>query len=166
MKKLIMILSLIAMGFALKHEYYVSVFQLNYNKANKQVEVSLKVFTDDLEKMLKDRRYGILAVSNETHRTQIDLALEKEVKNGFHFRDKNNKEHELNVLGFEEEEDVTWVYFTVEKVRSLKEANLEVTWFTEIFPGQKNIIHFKNGGEELSEYLDIDNPQKTFTFGT
>jgi hypothetical protein len=46
------------------HEYYVSVTRANYNPASARLEISMKLFTDDLERTITQNTGEVLKLSS------------------------------------------------------------------------------------------------------
>ncbi|HEU4472678.1 MAG TPA: DUF6702 family protein, partial [Flavisolibacter sp.] len=52
------------------HPFYISVTEVNHNRADKTLEISCKIFADDLEETLE-----------KSYKTQLDISAEKDKAN-------------------------------------------------------------------------------------
>ena len=122
------------------HKFYVAVFQLEYVPAKKVVQMTSRIFIDDLDAALS-RKYG----------KKFYLCTPKELKetNDYlkqYFTDKieiklNKKAQALKFLGRETEDDVLICYFTLSAESNIKTIEVKNTVLFENFPDQQNIIH-------------------------
>lgn len=150
MKKWGLILLLLVSAQVLSaHKFYVSLTQINYNSKTKSIEVTLKLFTDDLE----------LSTTNFSKKTvKIINAEDSDVEIANYIKDKfsisiNNKVQVLNYLGKEMENDVSWCYLEIKNVTDIQSIKINNRIFTEQFPDQKNLIHLNVNGVEESAVL-------------
>src|SRR5688500_15851022 len=110
----IMLLFLLAGGLSsmAAHKFYVAVFQLEYVPAKKVVQMTSRIFIDDLDKELS-RKYGMkfyLCTTKEIKQTNDYLKK--------YFEDKiqiklNKKPQAIKFLGRETEDDVLICYYTI-----------------------------------------------------
>jgi hypothetical protein len=160
-KILVLIMILGAFGI---HEYYVSIFRLTYSRTEKQIQGELKVFTDDLELLLKNNDYGVFALDDKSQKAAIERSLSEELPKHIKYFDIKNRPKKLSLVGFENEGDLTWVYFTIDDVKSVKEPALEIDWMLDMYSDQVNIVHFYDGIDERSEFLSQAKPKVKFIF--
>lgn len=159
----ILILVIVVGAFGL-HEYYVSIFRLTFNRTEKQIQGELKVFTDDLELLLKTNDHGVLALDDRSQKEKIEHGLRVDLPKYVKYYDFKNRPKEVSLVGYENEGDLTWVYFTIDDVKSIKEPTLEINWMLNLYPGQVNIVHFFDGIDELSEFFSEAKPKNQFIF--
>lgn len=155
---LIVILSITAIA---AHQFYISLSLLNYNQENKQMEVSVKLFIDDIEKALNQNFHQdyYLGTDKEIDRTKNDL--EKYILSKFYFM-QGSDTISLAFLGHEYEDDLCWVYLESEMLAKLEEISVHNSILCEVYPEQKNILQLKIGNTKFSGVLDESNPIKTF----
>jgi hypothetical protein len=91
MKK-IFIFSLIALlsSQAFAHKFYMSITEMRYNEKNKSLEVTIKLFTDDIEKALESKSDSALFLGTEKEASQTDQLMEAYLRE--HFSLKQNEE--------------------------------------------------------------------------
>jgi len=143
------------------HPYYISVTEIKYKDAEKSLQVSCKIFTNDLETTLR-----------KIHGTQVDLLhpkdkafTEKLVAHYINTHLKisvNKKQHELDFIGYEKEEEAVWVYFEVKNITLPKTISIEDNLLYEYLPAQINMVHTEVKGKKQSS--KVANPEKKIEF--
>ena len=157
-----LIASLAIMGWS--HEYYVSIFTINHNSEENRLEASVKVFRDDLETVLGSQSYEPIFMENEESKDLIDQLLADYLSRAIEIQDKDGNDKPIEYLGFENEKDVTFIYFQVSDFMDCQRMKLKNKWFLETFSDQVNIVHFTNGEQKKSEYFTQFETQKTYDF--
>ena len=124
----------------IRHDFHTSLAEVQYNPAEQTLEVSLRVFTDDLESALSKDNGG------KTIRVTDDAAADPFIRNYLsrHFAvvDAANRRKPVNLLGKEIMVDVAWIYFEVREVESLSGKRLQNAVLTELFDDQINMVNF------------------------
>lgn len=137
-------LILILTGFS--HKFYVSLVQVQFNPENKALEITMKIFTDDLEYAISGSKltYGL---GTETEPPQADSVLFNYVKNNFKIK-INGQYFSPVYIGKEVEMDVTWIYTEVEGVELINSIEVSDRMLTELFEDQVNLINLKYLGQK------------------
>jgi hypothetical protein len=151
----VIILCLTAFSF---HPYYMSVTEFEYKSAEKEVQVSCKIFTDDLEETLKGslkQKVDILSPSAKKENEQLlNTYLQQHLKLYL-----DGKAVAMEMIGFEKEGEAVWIYLVTKNTAAFK----TVTVFNDLLysykPEQINIIHFKNRNERKSHRLNYPDKQ-------
>ena len=147
-------ISLYAWIFSVFHPFHISVTEVLYRPSEKTIQVSVRIFLDDLE----------LGLRAETGDTKLDIKSSPEsdlnthignyVKNRLKLTAK--KPISLEYLGFEYEEDALWCYFEAEKVKKFDALQIENKILIEAFSDQENLIHFRSEGKVKSVRLSAN----------
>ena len=129
---------------ALVHPFHVSVSDIKYKEDKKAIQISTRIFLDDLEMALRaytgnDR----LDIMDKGSWDFVNTNLEKYLLDRMKLWDEKGKEYELNYIGAEIEEDVMWAYLEVEKVKKLKEVKVWNSILYEVWSDQENLVHFR-----------------------
>src|SRR5437762_8653595 len=105
------------------HPFFVSMTDINYNNKEKELEISVRIFTDDLENTL--RKY---------HSENIDILHPADIKrmNGFvddyigkHLQlQVNGSPVQISFLGYEEQSESIWSYFEVKNISNVQKMNI------------------------------------------
>lgn len=113
---------------------------MQYNGPAKSFEISIRIFTDDLEKGIsEDNNKRIFSIKNND---QNNPFVERYIRK--HFALSNaQKKAEVKYLGKEEEEDATWVYLEVPFADNPEGWKLQNTILMEIFDDQVNMTNLK-----------------------
>jgi hypothetical protein len=152
MKKIYLALTVAFFCLAFKgedlHSIHISIAEVDYFTDKKEIQVALKVFTDDLEASIVDNK-----------KLKLNLDSPKEVKNadGFikeyliaNFKIDSNIENTnkgFKYLGKEYEDAATWMYFSYELDTNIKELKILNKVVLNIYDDQKNVINFRKDRE-------------------
>jgi len=145
------------------HPLHVSVTEINHNAADKTLEISCKLFTDDFEKVL-----------TKNYKTKADLvnpkgkaAMEKLV-NDFVLKHlvirADGKPAPMLYIGFEKDDDVVYSYFRVDNIGSVKKMEITNNLLHEMYTDQVNLMHIIVGGKRKSTRLDYPETKAEFNF--
>jgi hypothetical protein len=143
------------------HPFYVSVTEIVHHKTSGTVQVSVRVFFDDFEKVLEKKYAKNVNILKPSNRKEVDDLIGTYIKD--HLKIKTNgKLLGLKYLGYEIEEDAAWCYFETPKVNVIKQLDVENDILFEQHSGQSNMIHVIVDGKRKSTKLD--NPKKDAIF--
>lgn len=123
----------------LPHDFHVSMMEIEQNQENGRLEMTVKLFTDDLEKALEEE--GVLDLhlgdykENEDADYYISAYLEKKLD-----IEPDSIPVYWHMIGKEVELDVTWCYLETDSVPPLERLYISNYIFTDIFDDQKNIV--------------------------
>lgn len=142
------------------HPIYVSVVEIEHNAAEKSLEISCRIFTDDFEKTLRE----IYPVKVDLLNPAMHEAMGKYVS-GYvrdHFKlSVNGKPVSLRYLGYEEVEEAISSYYQVDGVESVGRIDIENDILYSYKQEQMGIMHLTVKGERKS--LRLLNPDKKAT---
>ena len=150
--------------FPAMHPFHVSVCDIKHDEKSKALQISQRIFIDDLET-------GLMAFHNlpkvDTYKPEdearLDSLIEKYLQEKI-FISVNGKPVDFNYLGSELESDARWAYLEVENVTSVSEAEITNLVLVEAFNDQENIVHFKANSKLKSYRLNKDKKVVTFKF--
>ena len=133
------------------HKFYVSVNQIDFVPKKKALEITSRIFIDDLdlalEKKFKKKVY--LATSRET--ADAKELLQKYFSENFSIK-VNGQEKQINFLGKEEEENVLICYFNVKDVQKVTSLEIKNAVLMELY-AQQHIFHTNVSGKKKSILL-------------
>lgn len=159
---LLMAIGLWLTAFSL-HPYYMSVTEIEYKSAEKEVQVACKIFTDDLEETLKREFNKKIDIVNAAQKKENEQLLQRYLQKHFKLQ-LDNKAVALDFFGFEEEGEAIWIYLLAKNTAAFKSATVFSDVLYSYREDQLNIIHFKNKGERKSYRLNYPNKQVVFTW--
>lgn len=147
--------------FALLHPYYVSVTEIKHNAGEQRLEISCRVFSDDLESALNKLGHGKVDILNTKNFAQVNPLIAEYIPK--HLKISiNGKAVNLRFVGYELESEATWCYFEVEGIRSVKKITISNDILYAEHEEQINMMHVIVGGVRKSTKLD--NPASTAAF--
>lgn len=140
------------------HPFYVAVTEINHNATDKTLEISCKMFSEDIEQALE-----------KTFNTTLDISVEKDKANfekylpdyiGKHLAiNVDGKPAKLKFIGFETEKESAYCYFEVDNIASVKKIDLSNSILHDFTEEQINIMHVTVNGKRQSVKLNY--PDKT-----
>ncbi len=157
MKKSILLIFVIALSlssFTVLHKFYVSVTNINYVEEDQALQITSRLFVDDLEELLKERYdiEGLLGTDKET--AIADKYIEKYLNTKFLLY-LDDEKVSYNFLGKKYDNDVVICYLEVENVLldTIKTIEVQNEILTDLFDEQKNLVHIKYEGKKKSFVL-------------
>ncbi|OEK02656.1 hypothetical protein BFP97_14490 [Roseivirga sp. 4D4] len=146
------------------HPFHVSVTDIEHDAEAKSIQVSHRIFLDDLEVGLK-KYHDIEKL--DTYEPESQEKLDSLI--GSYLKKKvlfviNGESKDFNYLGSELEGDARWCYYEIENVEQVDEAEVTNIALMEVFDDQQNIVHFKSKGKLKSYKLDKDTKFIQFKF--
>ena len=143
------------------HPIFVSVTTIDHNRANKTLEVSCKIFTDDLETTLRkkyNKKVDLLDVTlNEAMKPMVNDYIKKHL-----VITADGKLANMQFIGFEQQEEGIISYFEVKEVATVKKIEVMDNILYDEKPQQMEIIHVTVKGQRKSSRLD--NPEEKVSF--
>jgi hypothetical protein len=149
--------------FGLFHPFYVSVTEINHNANNKTIEISCKIFSEDLEKILRKNYKAPVDLANE----KLHPLNNKLIQNYFLKNLSVNPEGKvakLNYIGFEKESAAVYCYFEITNISSIKKLDITNSILQDFSDQQTNIMHVMVNGKRTSTKLDYPKKQASFNF--
>jgi SpoU rRNA methylase family enzyme len=138
------------------HKFYVSIYQLNYAPKKKMIQITSRLFIDDvndaLEKKFKKRTY--FALENET--SEDEVFLKKYFAEKFIIK-VNGVSKALNYLSKDIDGNVVICYFSVKDLPKISSVAIENSALMELNEEQQNIIQANINGEKQSLLLTSEN---------
>jgi hypothetical protein len=145
------------------HPFHVSVTEINHNAAEKTLEVSCKVFTDDFEEALSKKFKTKIDLVQPKDKAAMDKLLTEYIQEHLQLK-ADTKTVVLNYIGFEVESEAVFVYLQVNNIVSVKRIDAVNTILHDLFTDQTEIMHVSVSGNRKSVKIDYPNKQATFQF--
>lgn len=145
------------------HPFHVSVVEINHNAAEKTLEITCKIFTDDFEKALAQNYKTKADLINPPDRKVMDSLVKKYIFTNLSVS-ADGKPVSFTYLGFEREEESVYSYIQAENISTVKKIDISNKLMYDMFDDQINIMHVIVGGERKSTRLDYPNSQTTINF--
>ena len=136
-----------------RHTYHSSILELRLNPAKQQVELSLKVFTDDLENALSKGRPQHLSLQDPRALPLADaylrehLALALPAAAG---QPPRPLPLPVQFVGMQAEKDAYWLYAKAPLPRPATALLLRNTVLLDLFADQMNIVNAEGNFKKVS----------------
>jgi len=128
------------------HPYHVSIAEVKYNAKAQSLEISLKLFTDDLEKTLSEMAGKPVLVTSDA---AVQKLLETYFQKNFRVELPQNQVAVPRMFGFEKQDDAHWFYLDIPvKASQLSAAKLRNQVLIETFPDQTNLTNLEINGKK------------------
>jgi len=144
------------------HPVHVSVTEVNYSEKDKALQITSRIFIDDLElsiqKQLGQETLDILKPKNGlTTNQMVSDYLRK------HFLVKiDGKPAKIRFLAQEAEDAAIICYLEIENVKKLKTLEVTIDLIQEIHADQSNLVHITYRGPVKSYRLVREKPTEIF----
>ncbi|MEM6643334.1 MAG: DUF6702 family protein [Bacteroidota bacterium] len=155
-------LAILLFSFLL-HPFHVSVTDVKYKADQKSLQISSRIFLDDLELALRETSGDqSLDITDPDDWEQVKTELKQYVLERISLEDQKGKVFTLKYVGAEIEEDVMWCYMEIEKVKRLSLIKVTNSILHEIWADQENLVHFRAFDTVKSGRLQRGSPSKKF----
>jgi hypothetical protein len=151
-------------GAAVIHEFYISLTELRYNAESSRLEVSMRIFPDDLDRALFDLHGLETHLGTSLEPVQADSLAGRYLR--MHFRvEADGKQVPFTYLGKETESDAIWFYLESAPVEPPHTMRIRNSILTEQFEDQVNIVQVYAGEWNRGLLLTRDAPESVLNMG-
>ena len=138
------------------HKFYVALYQVNYAPEKKMLQITTRLFIDDLNSALAKKYQKKINLGSEKE-TEEDLNLFKK-----YFAEKfsvkvNGQTKTLLFLSKEMEGDVLICYFSIKDIHKINTLEIYNSVITDNISEQQNIMHFNVSGVKNTLLLTESN---------
>lgn len=147
----------------LLHPFHVSATEIEYNEAEKLLEISCRMFTDDFEAILYQKYKKKADFSKPELLSQMNTMVANYITDNLGVN-INKKSVTLQYLGFEKDHEAIYVYLEVPEVTNPREFKIKNTLLYDLFDDQIGIIHLKAWGKRVSDKLEWPESMMTINF--
>lgn len=137
------------------HAFHTSIAEMRYNPREKAFEISIRIFTDDLEKTLSSNNQNRKFVIENADKN--DLFIDQYVHKHFVITSPKNQKLIYQYVGKEKEGDATWIYLEMPVFEPLKGAKIQNTVLMDMFDDQTNIVNIFMNNEKKSYLFTVKN---------
>lgn len=142
------------------HPFYISVCQVDHNPDTGALEMSFRIFMDDLELALETMGTERLHLGTEREAEKADIYIGRYLARHVVI-EINGRRVSAAFLGKEVDPDAIWCYVEVENIPVLESITMTNSLLLETFEDQVNLVHVNANGQKKS--LVFDNQQVTQT---
>ena len=156
MKRLlkIFLLFLIFVGLtsADSHRFYVSIYQIDFVPQKKRIEITTRIFMDDLNDAVTKAYRKNTNIGTEKQTPEDVVLLKKYFAENFKIS-VNGKPKAYNYLSSEVETNVVICYLSIKDVSKVTSLGVENSILVDVHSEQQNIIQFNNNGKKQNLLL-------------
>ena len=147
--------------FTLMHPFFVSVIDINHNEKEATLEISVRSFTNDLEKMIAAETKTTIDLSQASQKNKADALLKAYLTKRISLS-VNGAKYNLEYVGFEIQKESTWTYFEIKNIKQLNQLNVFCEVLFGINDQQINIFHVNAKG--IRKSYELIYPKNTTQF--
>lgn len=148
---------------ALLHPFFVSVIEISHNAKDANVEISVRIFTEDLEKTLGKYTAAKVDLLNPTDKALLDKQVSNYISQKLRLK-INGQPVTMQYLGHEQQKESTWIYLEVPRVPLMNVLSVDCTLLYDYEKAQSNIFHIRSKGADKSFKLDYPSRNTNFSF--
>jgi hypothetical protein len=127
------------------HDFHASVTQMQYNPQEKAFEISIRIFTDDLEKTLAKEVGKPVDLSVKA---KNDPLLEKYIRAHFTYLNPQRQAKPFTYVGHEVEDDANWLYLEMPYDEAFQGGVMRQNVLMEVFDDQVNMVNIQYKGQK------------------
>lgn len=126
------------------HPFYVSITQGIYAGEEDELQLSIRLFTDDISEAID---YDLYADKNPAERNQL---LEQYLQIHFQWGDAQGNRMKYEYLGLQREEDIVYIFLKISKFPPLPAYAMRNSLLTDIIADQKNLVNLQYGNKKAA----------------
>jgi hypothetical protein len=149
--------------FTFFHPFYISVTEVKHNAKAKSLEISTKIFFDDLEKDIENESNTNIDIIKPSNKELVDVLISAYLKKHLEIK-ANGTQVKLSYLGYEIQEDAAWCYLEVQNVNKITTIEINNNTLYNLHKEQINMLKVIVNGERQSTKLDNPESRADFKF--
>ncbi len=149
------------LAFIPAHKYYFSLSEVRVDTQKKTLNVSCRMFTDDIQTALDNIYHKKIDLANSKENKEVQNLVNKYVTDHFKIT-VAGKPLKLSFVGFENEDDATWCYLEAPQFSQKGKITIIDDLLFNLFPDQTNIIQFY--WDKINKSQKLINPEKEAMF--
>jgi hypothetical protein len=153
MLRLLFIICIFHISAVSKHDFHTSLTEINYNSKTSSLELSVRVFTDDLELTLTNLNKGKL-VKIEDPDAVVDPLIEQYIRKNLALVSPEKEVKFGKFYGKEKEADATWLYLEVFDCKQIRNFTIYNNIMQEMFSDQTNLVNITVGNQKKTIVFD------------
>ena len=134
------------------HKFYVSIYQINYAPEKKMLQITSRIFVDDLNAVLY-KKYNKKTLLGEPNESPEDIVLMKKYLSDTFSLKVNGQQKPMNYLSNELEGNVIICFYNIREISKIKTLEVKNTALLELNSEQQNIMQSSIYGEKQSLLL-------------
>ena len=139
-KQLLLLFAVLFLSSFSAHKFYVSVTQIDYVPSKKRVEITSRIFIDDLEKGLTKKYNKKVNLTSTKELPEAEELIKSYLKEKIKVS-INKKPQNIEFLARELEGDVLILYTKIAVSKKINTFEIYNSLLTEVYADQQNIVH-------------------------
>ncbi|QIH38499.1 hypothetical protein G7A72_06660 [Flavobacterium sp. Sr18] len=127
------------------HKFYVALYQVNYAPEKKMLQITTRIFVDDLNIAVGKKYSKKINLGSENESVDDVNFLKKYFSEKFYIK-VNGQTKPIHFLSKEMEGDVLICYFSMKEIQKINSLEIYNAVITEGNSEQQNIMHFNVSG--------------------
>lgn len=145
------------------HPFFMSMTDINYNRQDKELEISVRIFTDDFENTLRKYHNDKIDILHPENKAQMDGFVKDYIQKKLSFT-IDGKPATMSFVGYEQQEESIWSYFEIKNITSVQKLGIYNALLQDYNNSQVNIVHIKVNDTDESRKLDYPENKLEFAF--
>lgn len=129
------------------HVFYISITKVKWNDQHQRLDLSMRIFTDNLEEAVADAGGPPLKLWTDDEHAESDRYIAEYVISRVRFT-VNGKAAALEYLGKADALDATACFFQIRDIKQVKTVDVENSILTDLYDTQANVVRFEVAGEK------------------
>ena len=142
------------------HPFFVSVVEVEYVGKDREIGISCKVFSDDLEKTLETFSKQDVDILKGDKKKNDEILKKYFISHLSIILD--GKSYAPDYLGYENDKEASWIYLEIKNVSSPGKVEVITDILYDYQKSQQNIVHYLLDGKRQSYRLQY--PEKKAVF--
>ena len=138
------------------HKFYIAIYQINFVPEKKRIEITSRIFVDDLNTALEQRFKVKTHIGDATETTDDVTKMNQYLLEQFKIK-VNGIPKNIIFMSKEMESNVVVGYYKIVEVSNINSIYIENKSLMEVFSEQQNIIQTNVNGKKKSLLLTADN---------
>lgn len=136
------------------HEFHLSKTTINYDTEERAIQVSTRIFIDDLEFSLKEIGFDSLKICTRKEKENAEQLIQEYLAKHLVIK-MNGSDLDFTFLGKEQSDDLAavWCYLEAHDVSEFTEMSISNTILISQFGDQKNITMVQVDKEKVAHLL-------------
>jgi hypothetical protein len=158
MKMLLILFAMLAQsGFLTTdadHAFHLSKTDMVFQPKEKTLQITMHLFTDDLEIALEKQGHKSLFVGTEKEKSNANELITNYLQQGFGLTINGNKKA-FSFVGKEITTDrqALWIYLEVKNLKNIKSLTVENKVLTEVHSDQKNMVQIMVPSKKANSFV-------------
>ena len=127
------------------HKFYVAIYQINYVPQKKMIQITSRIFLDDLNDALENKYHKKTFIGTEKETPEDEVMLKKYLAEKFALK-VNGQLKPMVFLSKELENNVVICYLYIKEVTKINSLEVQNSIITEVYSEQQNIIQSNING--------------------